>query len=42
MNLNKYGWDEHFENAFQMIDEKNLIPARIIADYGQAVRVCNR
>ena len=38
MSLIEYGWDEHFGNAYDEIGDKELIPARITADYGQAVR----
>ena len=39
MNLNEYGWDGHFEEAFSKYNNDELIPARIVADYGQSVRV---
>ena len=39
MDLIKYGWDMHFQNAYDEINDEKLIPARIIADHGQAVRV---
>jgi len=37
MNLINYGWDEHFEDAFKKLNDDSLIPARITADFGQAV-----
>ena len=39
MNLTEYGWDEHFENAYNDLNNIQLIKARIIADYGQTIKV---
>ncbi len=39
MDLIEYGWDKYFENAYQAFKDSKLIKARIIADYGQAVKV---
>ncbi len=39
MNLIKYGWDDHFQDEYNKLNDISLIPARIVADYGQAVRV---
>ena len=39
MILNEYGWDSHFDEALNKFNDSELIPARIVADYGQSVRV---
>lgn len=39
MNIIDYGWNEQFQNAFDEIGNETLIPARIIADYGQSIKV---
>ncbi len=39
MNINEYGWDEYFESEWNKMQAKNMYPARIIADYGQMLRV---
>lgn len=39
MNIRDYGWDEYFENEFKKFEDGDVIPGRIIADYGQMVRV---
>lgn len=39
MNINNYGWNEYFEKEFKKYDSDGLVPGRIIADYGQMIRV---
>lgn len=39
MNIKDYGWNEFFEQEWKKIYRKGLIAARIIADYGQMLRV---
>lgn len=39
MNIKDYGWNDFFENEFRKIYKDGLISARIIADYGQMLRV---
>lgn len=39
MNVNEYGWDEYFESEWHKMHTKDMYPARIIADYGQMLRV---
>jgi ribosome biogenesis GTPase len=38
MNLTDYGWDGHFKQEYDKLGDEMLIPARITADYGRAVR----
>jgi len=37
--LKDYGWDDYFENQWIKKAPKNMNPARVIADYGQKLRV---
>ncbi len=39
MNIKDYGWNEYFENEFKKLSIEGLLPGRIIADYGQIIRV---
>jgi len=39
MDIKEYGWDEHFENEWRKNSNDCLFPGRIIADYGQKLRV---
>ncbi|MDP4182844.1 MAG: ribosome small subunit-dependent GTPase A [Bacillota bacterium] len=39
MSIKDYGWDEYFENEWKQKSKDNMYPARIIADYGQVLRV---
>jgi len=39
MNIKDYGWDEHFEREWNERCKEGMSPARIIADYGQMLRV---
>lgn len=39
MTINDYGWDEHFEREWRENLTEGMIPGRIIADYGQMLRV---
>jgi len=39
MSIRDYGWNEYFENEFKKVHKEGLFPGRIIADYGQKVRV---
>ncbi len=39
MDMIKYGWDNYFQTEYEKLGDDSLIPVRIIADYGQAVRV---
>jgi ribosome biogenesis GTPase / thiamine phosphate phosphatase len=39
MNINDYGWNEYFEREWNGISNDGMFPARIIADYGQILRV---
>ncbi|MGI6122563.1 MAG: ribosome small subunit-dependent GTPase A [Acetivibrionales bacterium] len=42
MIIKEYGWDEHFNRELQKIDNDTLLPllpARVLADYGQMLRV---
>lgn len=39
MNIKEYGWDEHFEKEWEKITAPGMRPGRIIADYGQLLRV---
>lgn len=39
MKLRNYGWDEYFEMEWKKNSKDGMHPGRIIADYGQMVRV---
>ena len=39
MDIKDYGWNEFFENEWKKYSIEVLIPGRIIADYGQIIRV---
>lgn len=39
MNIKDYGWNEYFEQEFKKIDKSAVIAGRVIADFGQLVRV---
>lgn len=39
MNIRDYGWDEHFEYEWKQKYTNGMFPGRIIADYGQMLRV---
>ena len=39
MDIKKYGWDEYFEKEWSKNSGKDMFPGRIIADYGQKLRV---
>lgn len=39
MNLKDYGWNDSFENEWIKTSHEGLFPGRIIADYGQIIRV---
>lgn len=39
MNLKEYGWDEYFEKEWSKNSNGGMFPGRIIADYGQMLRV---
>lgn len=39
MDIKKYGWDEYFENEWGQNSTDGMFPGRIIADYGQMLRV---
>lgn len=39
MSINEYGWNEYFENQWNEKFKEGLFPGRIIADYGQILRV---
>lgn len=42
MNIEDYGWNDFFEKEFKKYLTQELIPGRIIADYGQIVRVVTK
>lgn len=42
MDIKDYGWNDFFENALNKYQTLGLIPGRIIADYGQIVRVVTK
>jgi ribosome biogenesis GTPase len=39
MNIKDYGWDDYFEKEWKKNSTEGLCPGRIIADYGQMLRV---
>ena len=39
MNIKNFGWNEYFENQWKQNSTDGMYPARIIADYGQMLRV---
>lgn len=39
MNIIDYGWDENFYSEYNEKQEQGMFPARVIADYGQILRV---
>jgi len=39
MNIKNYGWDEYFEKEWMKNSIDGMYPGRIIADYGQMLRV---
>jgi ribosome biogenesis GTPase len=39
MNIKDYGWNEFFEKEWSKYSNEGLFPGRIIADYGQIIRV---
>ncbi len=39
MNLKEYGWNEFFEKEWKKNSAAGMFPGRVIADYGQIVRV---
>ncbi|MCX8130571.1 MAG: ribosome small subunit-dependent GTPase A [Clostridia bacterium] len=39
MNIKDYGWDEYFEGEWNQRCTEGLFPGRIVADYGQKLRV---
>ncbi len=39
MNIKSYGWDEHFEREWNQKCTYDMFPGRIVADYGQMLRV---
>lgn len=39
MKIKDYGWDEHFEHEWKERSTDKMFPGRIIADYGQKLRV---
>jgi ribosome biogenesis GTPase len=39
MNIKDYGWNEYFEKEWKKITIEEVFPGRIIADYGQILRV---
>ncbi|MDQ7094692.1 ribosome small subunit-dependent GTPase A [Desulfosporosinus sp. PR] len=39
MDIKNYGWDEHFAKEWRENSTEGMYPARIIADYGQKLRV---
>ncbi|MEN8904894.1 MAG: ribosome small subunit-dependent GTPase A [Clostridiales bacterium] len=39
MNIKDYGWNDFFQKEFDKLNITNLIPGRILTDFGQNVRV---
>lgn len=39
MSIKDYGWNDHFEQEWRKVDAKGILPARVVADYGQTLRV---
>ena len=39
MNIKNFGWNEYFENQWKQNRADGMYPARIVADYGQMLRV---
>lgn len=39
MNLNDFGWNEFFEEQISRTEYEHMIPARVVSDYGQSLRV---
>ncbi|KPU42429.1 putative ribosome biogenesis GTPase RsgA [Oxobacter pfennigii] len=39
MNIEDYGWDGYFEKEWKKKHKEGMLPARIISDYGQFLRV---
>ena len=39
MTIKDYGWNEYFENEWKRYSAEGWIPGRIVADYGQKIRV---
>jgi ribosome biogenesis GTPase len=39
MTIYEYGWNSYFEEEWKRIQAENMYPARIVADYGQMLRV---
>jgi len=39
MNINDYGWNEYFEREWNETSNNGMIAGRIVADYGQLLRV---
>lgn len=39
MNLFEFGWNAYFENQWQQCASEDMKPGRVIADYGQKLRV---
>lgn len=41
MNIKEYGWNEYFQNGWEEKSKPGMFPGRIIADYGQMLRVAS-
>lgn len=41
MSINSYGWNEHFEREWKQRCAENMKPGRVVADYGQMLRVAS-
>ncbi|WP_040428907.1 ribosome small subunit-dependent GTPase A [Acetivibrio cellulolyticus] len=41
MSINSYGWDEYFEHEWKQICAERMFRGRIVADYGQMLRVAS-
>lgn len=39
MNIEHYGWNDHFAREWQEKSTHGMLPARVIADYGQKLRL---
>ncbi len=39
MIINDFGWDDYFQDDWNLKCTENMFPARIISDYGQKIRV---
>lgn len=42
MDLNMLGWNDHWEQQWLTVDKKDVVPARIVGDFGHRYRVATQ